>query len=198
MTHFADDHDHTLVDLRERFDLVLEALGREKDWVTNRVTPGKVILGSLGDIEAGVRQLLRKQPLEVEDVDLPSGSLVRVPTFAETLRIKAFLIVKRNQVRDFLDVAALTDNMGTARAAWVLGGIDAYYADESKDGVPVATQIVRQLGDPRPRDTRTLTDLPRYRGLAPRWHDWNAVKEQCELVAAHMLDPEVGEQEGEQ
>src|SRR5579863_10091376 len=47
------DHDHVLADLRDRFDTVLEALESEGEWVTNRVTPGRVILGQLGDIEAG-------------------------------------------------------------------------------------------------------------------------------------------------
>lgn len=190
------DHDHVLVDLGERFDVVLEALDREPDWVTNRVTPGKIILGSLGEIEAGVRQLIRKRALEFEAVDLPSGSTVRVPTLDETLRIKAFLVVKRNQVRDYLDVAALADNMGVEAAAHVLRGIDAYYADESKGGVAVATQVVRQLGDPRPKDTRSLDDLPRYKALATRWHDWKAVREQCGLVAAHMLDNDEDSLEG--
>lgn len=37
------DHDHVLTDLRDRFDLVLEALESEGDWVTNRVRPGKII-----------------------------------------------------------------------------------------------------------------------------------------------------------
>ncbi|MGH3517626.1 MAG: hypothetical protein ACRDQ7_09480 [Haloechinothrix sp.] len=53
------DHDHELGDLRERFDMVLEALESEGEWVTNRVRPGKIILGRLGDIEAGVRQMIR-------------------------------------------------------------------------------------------------------------------------------------------
>ena len=39
------DQDHVLPDLRERFDAVLEAIENEDGWVTNRVTPGKVILG---------------------------------------------------------------------------------------------------------------------------------------------------------
>ena len=182
------DHDHVLSDLRDRFDVVLDALDREPDWVMNRVTPGKIILGSLGDIEAGVRQLRRHRPLELEVVDLPSGSTVRVPTFDETLRIKAFLIVKRNQVREYLDVAALSDSMGSDAAARVLRCIDEYYADESRNGPTVATQVVRQLGDPRPKDTRTLDDLPRYKGLTDRWQDWDAVRAQCSLVAAHVLD----------
>src|SRR3990170_5620784 len=103
------DHDHVLADLRDRFDLVLEALERTDGWVTNRVAPGKIILGELGDIEAGVRQMIRTLPLEVAEVELPTGRRLRVPTFDEILRVKAFLIVRRNQTRDFLDVAALAD-----------------------------------------------------------------------------------------
>src|SRR5580698_1688528 len=57
------DHDHVLADLRDRFEVVLEALESEGEWVTNRVVPGKIILGQLGDIEAGVRQMVRTRPL---------------------------------------------------------------------------------------------------------------------------------------
>src|SRR5580704_18431661 len=93
-------------------DAVLEAIEATDGWVTNRVTPGKIILGELGDIESGVRQLIRSRPLEVAEVELPSGQVLRVPTPDETLRIKGYLIVRRNQVRDYLDVAALSDRYG--------------------------------------------------------------------------------------
>ena len=56
------DHDHVLQDLSDRFDAVLEAIEATDGWVTNRVTPGKIILGELGDIESGVRQLIRSRP----------------------------------------------------------------------------------------------------------------------------------------
>ena len=181
------DHDHVLGDLHERFDVVLDALEREPDWVTNRVVPGKIVLGQLGEIEAGVRQLIRKRPLEFEDVALPSGRTVRVPTLEETLRIKAFLIVKRNQVRDYLDVAALSEKIGTEAAARILGHIDEYYADETNNGEPVASQVVRQLANPRPKDHRHLDELPRYKGLAAAWHDWSAVVENNRVVAARMV-----------
>jgi hypothetical protein len=59
------DHDHVLEDLAGRFDAVLDAIEETEGWVTNRVTPGKIILGDLGGIESGVRQLIRKVPLEV-------------------------------------------------------------------------------------------------------------------------------------
>src|SRR5580704_538700 len=105
----SSDHDHVLEDLSARFNTVLEAIEATDGWVTNRVTPGKIILGELGDIESGVRQLIRNRPLEVTEVSLPSGHLLRVPTPDEALRIKGYLIVRRNQVRDYLDVAALAD-----------------------------------------------------------------------------------------
>src|SRR5216683_2118298 len=117
------DHDHVLTDLRDRFDIVLEALESEGEWVTNRVVPGKVILGLLGDIEAGVRQMIRTRPLETTQVTLPSGRVLTVPTEEETLRIKAFLIVRRNQTRDYLDVAALADRQGLHEAAGILASI---------------------------------------------------------------------------
>lgn len=182
------DHDHVLGDLRERFDLVLEALESDPDFVFNRAVPGKLILGSLGEIEVGVRQLIRARPVEFEAVELPDGRSVRVPTIEETLRIKAYLVVKRNQVRDYLDVAALAATMTVPHAADVLADIDDYYADPGGEGEPVRSQVTRQLGHPRPADTRTLETLSRYKELQPRWQDWAAVTAVTEDVAAHMIE----------
>jgi hypothetical protein len=64
---FSDDHDHVLQDLSDRFDAVLGAIEATDGWVTNRVTPGKIILGGRVDIESGVRQLIRNKPLEVTE-----------------------------------------------------------------------------------------------------------------------------------
>ncbi|MEU4313537.1 nucleotidyl transferase AbiEii/AbiGii toxin family protein [Nocardia sp. NPDC024068] len=177
------DHDHVLSDLRDRFDMVLEAIESEGEWVTNRVRPGKLILGRLGDIEAGVRQLIRTRPLEAAVVEVQSGRSLQVPTPEETLRIKAFLMVRRNQTRDYLDVAALSEQMGTVEAAAVLDQIDQYYADQRLEGVPVSTQVARQLADPRPADVSVTRQLPAYRNLDRRWHEWSRVRAQCRDVA---------------
>jgi hypothetical protein len=185
------DHDHVLADLRSRFDVVLEALESEGEWVTNRVVPGKLILGQLGDIEAGVRQMIRTRPLETTQVRLPSGRVLTVPTAAETLRIKGFLIVRRNQTRDYLDVAALADRYGMRDAADVLARIDDYYADQHAGGRGVAAQLVRQLADPRPKDSSVTRQLDAYRNLASRWRDWDEVRSVCGQLAAEMLEAEV-------
>lgn len=179
--------DHVLADLNARFGTVLEAIEATEGWVTNRVTPGKIILGELGDIESGVRQLIRRKPLEVTEVELPSGHKLRVPTPDETLRIKGYLIVRRNQVRDYLDVAALSDRYGIPHSGQVLARIDLYYTDQRGPGAEgVATQLARQLADPRPADQRTIRRLGSYKGLDARWTTWANVTGVCRSLAAEM------------
>ncbi|MGC8464204.1 MAG: hypothetical protein ACP5P9_11125 [Acidimicrobiales bacterium] len=184
------DHDHVITDLADHYDMVLEAIESLDGWVTNRMVPNKLILGEIGDIEAGVRQLIRKVPLEVARYQLPSGRILQVPTSDETLRIKAYLIVARNQTRDYLDVAALSEWMTLERAASVLSGIDRFYADQHQDGVGVASQLVRQLADPRPKDAKTTKHLDQYKRLDRRWHDWNEVRAVCSTVSRLIIDHE--------
>lgn len=183
----SSDHDHVLADLSDRFEMVLEAVEGDEGWATNRIAPRKVILGNLDGIEAGVRQMIRKAPLEVATAVLPSGAEVTVPTIEETLRIKAFLIVRRNQTRDYLDLAALSQHLGIEPAAEVLGGIDEYYADQHEGGEGVASQLVRQLSDPKPADRSVIDQLSSYRRLRKRWSDWAAVTEILGAVATQMV-----------
>jgi len=185
----SSDHDHVVADLSDRFEIVLEAIEQDDGWATNRVTPGKVILGNLDGIEAGVRQMIRKTPLEVTQVTVPSGGKVTVPTIEEAIRIKAFLVVRRNQTRDYLDLAALCDLLGADSAAAVLSAIDDFYADqrESLDGI--ASQLARQLSDPQPADRSVIGQLGSYRRLNRRWGDWSAVKDVLADVASRMSSP---------
>ncbi len=53
----------------------------------------------------------------------------------------------------------------------VLRGIDGYYAGLNRRPEAVATQLVRQLADPRPRDAEVTTQLASYKALEERWHD---------------------------
>jgi hypothetical protein len=122
------DNDHVVADLDKRFEAILENLEALGDWSLARAQPGKIILGELGGIETGVRQLLRSRPLETTEVDVKGKRLV-IPTAAEILRIKAWLALNRNQTRDYLDIAALADSIGLDEAAAVLGSIDDYYDD---------------------------------------------------------------------
>lgn len=115
------------------------------------------------------------------------GKRLIVPTAAEILRIKAWLALNRNQTRDYLDIAALADRMGLDEAATMLRGIDDYYTDINRQPEAVATQLARQLADPRPRDAEVTTQLSSYKALDPRWHEWSAVKAVLADLAAGMV-----------
>lgn len=183
----SSDHDHVVADLADRFEMVLEAVEGDEGWATNRVTPGKAILGNLDGIETGVRQMIRKVPLEVAQLTLPSGEELTVPTVEEALRIKGFLVVRRNQTRDYLDLAALSEHLGVEDAAEVLTRIDDYYADQAQSEDGIASQLVRQLSQPAPADSSVTEQLSSYRRLRARWHEWDAVCDVLGEVAAGMV-----------
>lgn len=168
------DNDHVIADLDKRFEVILGNLEALGDWSLTRAQPGKIILGELGGIETGVRQLLRSRPLETTEVDVKGKRLV-IPTAAEILRIKTWLALSRNQTRDYLDIAALADRIGLDDAAAVLRSIDDYYDDINRRPEAVASQIARQLADPRPRDAEVTRQLAVYKALDKRWHDWASV-----------------------
>lgn len=180
------DDDHVLGDLRERFDEILAALEETDGWVTARVRRPVLILGSLDGVETGVRQLIRRRPLEVEEIDV-GGRRLRVPTLDEITRVKAWLVLVRNATRDYLDLVALADRIGPAAVDVVLG-IDGYYEDQQgPGGRRVATQVARQLAEPRPYDLSEV-DLAHYRRLEARWRDWGTVSDACRQLAVAMLE----------
>jgi hypothetical protein len=183
---YSVDHDHVVSDLGKRFEMVLSALEDDPEWVTNQVKPGKIILGELGDIEVGVRQLIRKRPLETSVETLANGQELTVPTLDETVRIKAYLIVKRNRTRDYLDVAALADKYGISETATLLSNIDEYYSEDSMVDDSVARQLLLQLSDPKPQDSRAITQLANYKGIDPKYADWSYVTHVLHKIAKDM------------
>lgn len=182
------DHDHVLADLAERYDSVLEAVEATDGWATSvrASKPPFTIMGRLGGIEAGLRQMRRTHPLETCEVDLGDDGTVVAPTAAEALRVKAYLVVQRNATRDYLDVVALAEHIGLDEAVPILQDIDAYYDDRSGEEGSVLTSLVVALAEPDPRDPEVTRELPRYRALDARWHDWAAVLGVCRELALRI------------
>jgi hypothetical protein len=182
------DHDHVLPDLVDRYETILEAVEATDGWATSvrASKPPFTIMGNLGGVAAGLRQLRRTRPLETCEVEVGDRAVVVAPTAPEALRVKAYLVVQRNVVRDYLDVVALADHLGEDAAVEVLGRIDDYYVDRSEEQGSVLTALVSALADPTPRDTDVIDELPRYKGLDPRWHDWGEVVAVCRELALRL------------
>lgn len=185
---FSTDHDHVLEFLETRYDMVLEALNASDNWVASfRSAPPKTILGMEAGFQAGIRQLRRKTALETTTITLPSGADLVIPTEEEILRIKAYLIVNRNQARDYLDTAALATHLGMEQARSVVADIDIYYGELSDTEGAVSTVLADRLFECRPKDHKAIATLPRYKGLRPEWADWSHVRAVCRELAKGVL-----------
>ena len=125
----------------------------------------------------------RRSPVETTHVQLPTGDRLQIPTGAETLRLKGYLIMSRNSSRDYAEFAELVDTMEAETAAVVLAGMDRYYCSQSPRRQWIATQLVRRLADPHPSDL----DDDRWPGSDSK-ADWEEIRQRCLSVAVAMLE----------
>jgi len=98
------------------------------------------------------------------------------------------LVWDRNQVRDYLDVAAMAERLGVTEAAAALCGVDGYYLDRSEEDDSVATVLVQRLAEPNPKDRTVIRQLSDYKGLTGKWQDWAVVTAACNDLAQRMLE----------
>jgi heme transporter len=125
----------------------------------------------------------RRSPVETTNVQLPTGDRLRIPTGAETLRLKGYLIMCRNSARDYAEFADLVESMETQTAAVVLAGMDQYYCGRQSNNQWVATELVRRLADPQPSDEHdTAMSGPDAEKR------WDTVRRRCLSVAVAMLE----------
>jgi RND superfamily putative drug exporter len=129
------------------------------------------------DAHAAAPPVERSSPVETTSVQLPTGDRLQIPTGAETVRLKGYLLMCRNSSRDYSEFAELVETMDTRTAALVLAGMDKYYCGQQPRTRWVATQLVRRLADPRPSDDAVDPDV-----------DWAEVKQRCLSVAVAMLE----------
>jgi len=185
------DADHVLTDLRSHFDEILGQLESVAGWKTARVNRPVQILGSLDGIETGVRQLVRAEPLETTIVSVGDQEIT-IPTEAEILRIKGFLLLRRNAARDYVDFAALAHHIGDASTAAAFERFDRLYPQSN--GESALQQMLAQLASPQPYDLEG-TALSEYNHLDARWHDWDAIRTVCARAATVIFDHGCGLEE---
>ncbi len=177
------DADHVIAGLSSRFDEVLEDLEAAAGWKTARVRRPVAIYGSLDGILTTVRHHVRAVPLETTTLDT-AGRKITVPTRREILRIKCWLVVRRNATRDYLDVAAISARLADRELLAALAPLDTLYPQGDDKGA-VRQQVMRQLAAPRPFDLDRVK-LDEYKGLAPEWRDWATVVAHCRRAATLM------------
>lgn len=186
---YSLDHDHVIKDLAKHYDQAIAALETIVGWRTKRRVKGRLVLGEIHGIDAGLRNLMRSAPLETTTIHLPGGRTLKLPTVQEMLRIKAFLLVQRNAVRDYLDVAALSHHLGLRASARALNTMNQLYAEFAGEGGDMLSSVIVKLSNPDPYDL-TEVDLTEYKGIAAPWSDWRAVKTQCRGLAVAVLEDE--------
>lgn len=125
---------HAVQRLAKHFDMVLDSLEQSKA-ITNA--------GYAIEWAAGLKAI---QPVAVK-AELPIFMLSAV----DTLKLKAFLLVALNRVRDYLDLDELSTKAGHRSTALALAVLDDTFSSDSDERAPLATQLVRRLAKPRPR-----------------------------------------------
>ena len=181
------DADHVIPDLRERFDSILEELESIAGWETARITKPVLILGRLDNIDTGIRQLIRQEPLETEIMRTEKGQTITVPTMEEILRIKGILILRRNATRDYLDFSALAEGLGETKVCRAMSSFDELYPQKTGESALMQLQI--QLACPLPYDLENI-DLSNFKHLHASWHNWETVKAVC-VITSQMLASEL-------
>jgi hypothetical protein len=179
------DGDHVLADLRDRFDDVLSALESAAGWTTARVQRPVLVLGRLDGILTGVRQRRRTRPLETEEIE---G--LRVPTLAEMARIKAWLLLTRHTVRDYLDTVVLLERLGEPAVSAAFRSFDDLYRQAS--GASPLAELCERLAAAAPGDAGTV-DLATYRRLRVPWDDWAHVCDRGRHWAVRLASVALGE-----
>jgi hypothetical protein len=181
------DHDHVIKDLAGHYDAALAALESIVGWRTKRRVRGKLVLGAIGPIDAGLRNQKRSAPLETVTVAVGRGRTLKLPTIEEMLRIKTFLVVERNATRDYLDTAALSHHLGLRKSAQALRSMNELYREFAGEGGDMLSSVVVKLANPDPYDL-TEIDLGEYKGIVAPWNDWRAVEAQCRSLAIALLE----------
>jgi hypothetical protein len=184
---YSLDHGHVVKDLSRHYDRSIAALESIVGWRTSRRVRGRLVLGQISGIDAGLRNLRRAAALETTTLRLPGHRALTVPTVQEMLRIKAFLLVERNAVRDYLDVAALSDRLGLPESVQALDRMNELYAEFAGEGGDMLSSILVKLSQPEPYDL-TEVDLTEYKGIVAPWKDWRAVQKQCRALALALLE----------
>jgi hypothetical protein len=176
------DVDEVTPRLQERYDQIAAALERWEGWTTNRLNPPVLILGERHGIELGLRQQRRAVPLQTT---VAEG--LTIPTMAEMLRIKAFLVAERRGTRDYVDLAALAHRLGMDASRQSLAWLNLLYPGKGPQSL--VTRFAEAC-EAEPADL-AVVPLPTYKGLRAPFTDWEFVAGICRQLGRELLKREL-------
>lgn len=173
---YSTDADHVVTDLKDRYHMVRRHLESLEGWSTSRASrPPVLILGSLDGKAAGVRQLKRPVPLETQVVHY-AGQILRIPTYHELLRIKAYLVLARNYTRDYVDFLVLASALEPEGLEESLATLDHLYggmlADEDVSGNGMLFDLGMALKQATPKGTHNR-DWAYFDAMEPDRRPWD-------------------------
>ena len=176
------DVDEVTPRLQESFEQIASALARWDGWTTNRLHPPVLILGERHGVELGLRQQRRAVPLQTTTVES-----LTVPTPAEMLRIKSFLLTERRNTRDYVDVAALARLLNESASLAALSFLNLLYPSGS------AQTLISQFAEACESEPVDLDAIPlqSYKGLKAPFTDWAFVAAACQRLGRTLLKLEL-------
>jgi hypothetical protein len=112
-----------------------------------------------------------------------------IPSAAEMLRIKAYLLAERRATRDYVDVAALALHLGEVMALQSLRFLNRCYPET---GAQTAATRFAEACEVQPLDWNVLP-LEQYQGLQAPLTDWEFVAGQCKKLGRTLIKLELTE-----
>jgi hypothetical protein len=176
---FADASGTEAEEVRRRFAAALADLERVAGWLPTPVGRMSIADGRFDGIETTIRDRARSGPLETT-VEAGQWGQVEVPTLAEVLRIKAWLVISRNAARDYRDAAAIAERLGSEKSIFALATLDNLYPQSN--GASARQQLLRQLSEPLPFD-----EIERSDPVPSSWNEWRYVVQRCRALAVDLL-----------
>lgn len=179
---YSLDTDHVSQSVHDWYDEVIGHLESWDGWETKRTRRPFLILGERHHVQLGIRQQRGTTELDVERL---RG--MWVPTAAEALRIKVFMVTDRKATRDYLDVAALADMLGTEGSDEALRTLNVHYPGEGNQ------TCATKFADYSQQDPVDLpkVDLKMYRALKPPYDDWRYLRETVSELGHRLLAQEM-------
>lgn len=173
------------IDTREHhIDAIRTTLEIDREWTTALVQSSKILIGSQNGVQTSIHSFRHSAPMDTE-VRVGTFGSIRLSTAEDTLRMQTHMALKRNTMRDYLDVAAMWDHLGDERGAKAFRHYDGLYSTGTDEST--LKRVMTQLANPQPNDLDRV-DLTTYPNLDPKWQEWSTIAAICRQAAYTIFD----------